>query len=360
MASVWIRTRRTKGGTNRYRVEYRQGGREYPARFGGSFKTKRLAAIRAAAIERELADLRIPDLRMLAGPAPSPTLAQAANRWQASRIDAAENTKLQHRSAVNRALPILGRRRVDELVPEDIADLVAQLHAAGKSRESIRKTRTALAMVLDHERVSPNPARDSAVKLPREEREEPQPPSAEHVETVFRLIPSKHRLPLLWLEWSGARVGSVDHVLVGDYDEPRRRVRLRRSWTKTRQGLWVELHPVIADALEAKLLPREDRNPDARLFAGSGADALRTSIAKACRAAGIPVWSPHDLRHRRISLLHRQGRSWAEIGELVGQRSLKVTADTYTHVIVDAELDYAELLSSRGEFSTRAGGGYVA
>jgi hypothetical protein len=44
-------------------------------------------------------------------------------------------------------------------------------------------------------------------------------------------------------------------------------------------------------------------------------------------------------------LLHRQGRTWAEIGALVGQRSLKVTSDTYTHVLVDGrELDYAALL----------------
>jgi integrase len=347
LASVWIRTRTTASG-KRYRVEYQPGGREAKIRYGGSFKTRREALARKAYIAGELAALRMPDLRFKAE-APARTLAEAARRWQASRIDAAANTKIQHHSALNRALPILGRRRVDELAAQDFADMVAQLHTDGLSRESIRKTRTALAMVLDHEHVTPNPARDPSVRLPREEREEPQPPSAEHVETVFRLVPSKHRLALLWLDWSGARVGSVDHVRVGDYDEPHRRVRLRRSWTKTRRGLWVELPDVLAEAIEATLPPREDRVLDARLFADSGADALRTSIAKACKAAGIPLWSPHDLRHRRISLLHRQGRSWAEIGELVGQRSLKVTADTYTHVLVDeAELDYAMLLNRAG------------
>jgi integrase len=59
---------------------------------------------------------------------------------------------------------------------------------------------------------------------------------------------------------------------------------------------------------------REDRDLTAPLFAGSGADALRTAIAKACKAAAVPPFSPHDLRHRRISLLRRQGRSWADIG----------------------------------------------
>jgi integrase len=59
----------------------------------------------------------------------------------------------------------------------------------------------------------------------------------------------------------------------------------------------------------------------------------------------VPVFSPHDLRHRRISLLHRQGRSFAEIARFVGQRKLSVTVDTYTHVLSDGEeLDYAELL----------------
>jgi integrase len=58
----------------------------------------------------------------------------------------------------------------------------------------------------------------------------------------------------------------------------------------------------------------------------------------------VPVFSPHDLRHRRISLLHGQGRTWAEIERLVGQRKLSITLDTYTHVLSDGrELDYATL-----------------
>jgi integrase len=57
------------------------------------------------------------------------------------------------------------------------------------------------------------------------------------------------------------------------------------------------------------------------------------------------VFSPHDLRHRRISVLHRQGKTWAEIARFVGQRKLSITADTYTHVMIDArEVDYDALI----------------
>jgi hypothetical protein len=40
-----------------------------------------------------------------------------------------------------------------------------------------------------------------------------------------------------------------------------------------------------------------------------------------------------------------RGVPWARIGELVGQRDLAVTANTYTHVLMDeSELDYSILL----------------
>jgi integrase len=101
-------------------------------------------------------------------------------------------------------------------------------------------------MVFDYGGVTPNPARDKVtVKLPRETRLEPKPPTAEHVLAVYRV-------------------------------------------------------------------------PERRVFQGFGADRLRTAIARACNAAGVPSFSPHDLRHRPISLEHLRGQPWARIGELVG------------------------------------------
>ena len=85
------------------------------------------------------------------------------------------------------------------------------LSEAGKKRETIRKSVKYLAAVLDFAGVEPNPARDKQrVRLPYEELEEMNPPTAEHVEAVYRLLVPAYRLPLLWLDWSGARVASID------------------------------------------------------------------------------------------------------------------------------------------------------
>jgi hypothetical protein len=131
VASVWIKTRTTKDGRNRYRVEYRPGGRDTPTAFAGSFRTKRLAIVRAAWVENELAAGRMPNLAFAPGQKTSPTMKQAAERWQASRVDVAVATTVQHRTALNRALPTIGTHHVDAVSPQDIADLVASLwHSA--------------------------------------------------------------------------------------------------------------------------------------------------------------------------------------------------------------------------------------
>ena len=80
------------------------------------------------------------------------------------------------------------------------------------------------------------------------------------------------------------------------------------------------------------------------MFDGFGQRADTTALARACRTAGVPSFSPHDLRHRRVSRLHADGVSWARIGELVGH--LVTTARTDTHVIADeVELDYSALVA---------------
>lgn len=345
MSSVWVTRRQRADRSTAYRVMYRLGGREASPRYGGSFRTMREAKIRRDWVAGELAAMRVPDLHKLAKLEPAPTLAQAAARWSASRVDVSEATSTYHRSALARARPLLGRR-VDEISADDVAELVASLVEAGKARETIRKTATVLAMVFDHAGVSPNPARDRVrVKLPREQRPEISPPTADHVEAVHYLLASSYRLPLLVLDATAMRVGELVALTWGDIDEPRGRWRVSRAVAKTRYGRWVTVPTVLFGAV-LDLCPRDDRHPDRRVFEQITDSRLRMAIQRACIAAGIPVFSPHDLRHRRISLAHLAGIPWARIGEQVGQRDLAVTANTYTHVLTDeTELDYTELLA---------------
>jgi integrase len=272
-----------------------------------------------------------------------------ADRWIGSPIDAAAGTLIQHRTSVGRAVRILGARLVDEITADDVAAMVAALHADGLKPSYLRKIVQATAMVFDHAGVAPNPARDKqTVRLPHD-RPELVPPIAEHVDAVYAVLPARYRLPLLVLDATGMRLGELEQLAWGDVDEPRGRWRVSAAVSKTRHARWVAVPPVLFSAV-LDLCPREDRSPSRRVFAGFGGDRFRTAVTRACTAAGVPNFSPHDLRHRRISLLHLGGVPWARIGEHVGQRNLAVTANTYSHVLVaEDELDYANLLASLPE-----------
>jgi integrase len=321
---------------------YRVGGRESASRYAGSFGTKREAIARKAWVVGELAAMRVPDGRV-PDDAGAPTIAEVAARWQAARVDVAAGTVQTYRVALGRVLPRLGDVAVDDVDAQSVAALVADLHAAGLKKQTIRKTVSVLAMVLDHARIDPNPARDRlTVKLPREERRHVEPPTAQHVEAVVRLLPRRYRLPVIVLDATGMRVGELEALLWGDVDEPRSRWRIATS--KTGRPRWVAPPSLLFEAV-LELCPRDDRHPDRRVFENVTSERLRTALTRACTAAGVPAFSPHDLRHRRVSLLHLGGMPWARIGELVGHDDLVTTARTYTHVVVDErELDYAELL----------------
>ena len=173
-----------------------------------------------------------------------------------------------------------------------------------------------------------------------------EPPTADNVEAAAWQLTVPYLIGLLTLDATGVRVGELEAARIGDLDETRKAWLVRAAVSKTRQARWVELPDDLFAVVVGRPPAREDRDPDAALFAGVTADRLRTAIARACRDAGAPRFSPHALRHRRISLLHRQGVSRATIGERVGQRSKLVTAETYTHALLDArEVDRAKLLT---------------
>jgi integrase len=256
-----------------------------------------------------------------------------------------EGTAQTYRVALGRLLPRLGDRPVDSVTAQTVAELVGGLYAAGLRKATIRKTVSVLAMVLDHGRVVPNPARDKlTVKLPREERRQLEPPTAEHVEAVVRLLPSRYWLPTLVLDATGMRIRELEALTWGDVDEPRGRWRIARS--KTGRPRWVTPPPFLYERV-LELVPRDDRVPERPVFQGFGGDRYRTALTRACTAAGVPAFSPHDLRHRRVSLLHLAGVPWARIGEQVGHDDITTTSRTYTHVLVhEHEVNAESLLES--------------
>ena len=184
-------------------------------RYAGSFRRKEDAQRRKNWVLGELAAMRVPDLSALREADRAETFLDASHRWLRSRVDVRESTLVQYRTALGRC-KLLENVAVDAVTPADVAALVAALVADGKARESIRKSVSAVAMVMDFAGINPNPARDRVtVRLPREERDEPQPPDAEAVEAVAHRLTIPYLVALAALDVSGRRVGEIEAVRVG-------------------------------------------------------------------------------------------------------------------------------------------------
>lgn len=342
MSPAWIRPRVVKTSARNprgktYQVLYRRGGRNYPIETGGTFKTEREAKLRRDLIAGWLAaglDPRAELDKATVPAAPKRTYAQVAAAYQASRVDASPETVKNTASHMARLLPLFDGKTPDEITVADCITAVASLTAALKPG-SVKRYWTTNKLILDFAGADPNPARDPRVKLPTIVHEEPDPPTAAHLLALLDRIPVRWRLPLITLEQTAMAVGEAQTLAWGDVDVDAGRFRLRRSEVKANiraRARWIQVPGWLMDLIEATC-PADDRTADRRVFQGFTADVAKNAMARACVAAGIPHFHPHDLRHRRLSLWHGQGVPARELAARAGHTRASMSLDVYSHVM---------------------------
>ena len=250
-----------------------------------SFKTKREAARRAGSGSPASSPrCASPTCACSQRAGAAPDVRRGGDRWQASRIDVAEATKVQHRTALNRRCRLLGEPPASTSSPRctsptslppshgdgqgprvDPQDASRRSRWSSTTRGSAR-TRPATA-------VSGCPARRPRSRTRRPPRTSRPSTGCCPRSTGCRSCSSTGPVPAS---------ASIDRTLVGDYDEPRRRVRLRKATTKTRQALWIELHPALAEAIEERLAaargPRPRGAPVRRVRGRRAADLDREGL----------------------------------------------------------------------------------
>lgn len=335
MPSLTITTRQASDGP-RYVVRYRLGGRAYPIVHGGSFRTLKDAKARRDLIGGELAAGRNPaDLlqAMLEQPRLR-TFAQWGEAMVGSRLDVSENRRrfleLALRTRIN---PTFGDKPTDTITPATVQEWIASL-AADLAPRSVKKYWQVLAQVLEYADVNPNPARHMTVKLPYADVEETIPPSTEHYLALLERLSPRLKLPAVFLEQTAARVAELRAWEWRDVDVHASRIRSRgvKGRRGTRRVLWRQVPEWLMQVLLDEV-PPDDRTPERRLFPGLKEGTMRDAIGRACRAAGVPGYSPHDLRHRRGSLWHAAGMPARELAERMGHTKASMSLDVYTHVM---------------------------
>jgi integrase len=220
-------------------------------------------------------------------------------------------------------LPAFGERDPQAVTSADVQEWIAGLTL---KPSSVRRYVATLRAVIDFAGIDPNPARDTRVRLPREQRVIVDPPSEQDVQTIIDCSPPRWRLPLRVLEQTGMRVGELQALEWCDVDEHGLRFRIKtgktaaaRRWVAVPDWLMVEI---------ATTCPREDRTAERRVFPGFTPDVAKNVMARACKAAGIVHRHPHDLRHRYASVQIGRGVPVTQVAAQLGH-SRKSARTTY-------------------------------
>ncbi|MBA2359398.1 MAG: site-specific integrase [Actinobacteria bacterium] len=258
-------------------------------------------------------------------------------RLLASRIDIDINTKKNYRSGLNKIGETFGDRDPATITATEIAEWIAEL-AQTRKPGTLNQYLIAFRLLLDHADVDPNPARDPRIKTPKHVREEPAPPSGEHVLAILAEIHDPlRRLLFTVIEQGAMRLGEAVNLTWGDVDRAGLRLRLPRSATKRDKARWIYLPDWLIDAVEA-ICPLEDRTPERRVFQGITEASAYQTMSRACQTAGVPHYHPHDLRHRRITIWHQSGVPARELAERAGHARPSMSLDVYSHVMPPDEI----------------------
>jgi integrase len=344
MSAVYIKTRTGKTG-KRFIVYYRRGGRAFPEEYGGSFKTAKDAKIRRDVIAGELAAGRDPRIFLEALRTPPPPAAGLADIWDtfiAGRVDVRQKTANAAKLSKAHWTRILGEARDPHTItPADIIAGIAELYeetedSKGLAPDTIAQYLNGLAQLLDYADIEPNPARSKKVKLPKGDLEEINPPATATWLLIRDHAKKRSVLPMRLMECCGLRIAECVNLTFGDIDFHEGRIRVSRARTKTLSGQrWLNVPRELLNEI-ADLCPLEDRTAERPVFAVDHG-AVRYDFSQACIKAGLPAraYSPHDLRHRRISLWYRHKIDAITVKTWAGHSKASMGLDRYGHVMID-------------------------
>jgi integrase len=265
----------------------------------------------------------------------------------------------------NQLIPHLGRIPLAKLTPTDVEAMLHELAAdlAPRSVHHVRAVlRTALTRAVRHGLLARNVSALSAA--PAMPRREAQSLSTDQVRLLLEAIEGHPMRALIVLALAtGLRSGELRGLQWSDIDWTTGTVTVRRSLQRV-DGAFIALEPKTAASRRTLPLPtvalealREHRRWQTEAPIGSayvftqpnGQPLHPTTAWRALQLvlgiAALPAMPFHALRHTAASLLLAEGVHPRVVMELLGHSTIRLTMDTYSHVIPALERDAADRLN---------------
>lgn len=281
-----------------------------------------------------------------------------ADRWIGTVVPAVgkRSTVLNYTSALKQhVLPVFQDTNVKDISRVMVREFImkkAKRYGAG----TIRTIRTAisgpLSIALDEEVIQVNPAQRLGRVTRDRMKDIPDPLTREELtlflDTFKAHFPRYYPLALT-LARTGMRLGEALALQWGDIDFHERFITVRRGLTanqittpKTnrirRVDMSDQLVAVLKDLKKQRRVEKIEAAPE-WVFCGENGQIIQQQkwrdrvFLRALEKAGLRHIRTHDLRHGYATDLIQAGTSIAYVRDQLGHSSIKLTVDTYVHLI---------------------------
>ncbi len=242
------------------------------------------------------------------------------------------------------AYPVIGKRRMRDLKPSHVAEVIARMDTLGLSASYRHIAHKAISgvceMAIADGLMRANPTRK--VKAPRPERSTKVVPTRGQVaEMIEKATEPRARALIVVLAYTGRRISEALSLRWSDWDGEGT---IRVLDTKGDRPRAVPVTTTLADELKAwRKVQTAERM--ASVWWGEGDYILSTPIgtrwdpSNARKKAFHPVAdkvcpgaTPHSLRHAAATLLLEEGVPMRVVSELLGHADTRTTAQVYSHV----------------------------
>ena len=328
--------------------------------------------------EQLTAALRNQDLGMLAT-GPNQTVGQYLERWlkDVAKPGVRPRTFIRYQQLImSHAIPLLGRRPLPKLMPQDLQTLYAAKTNEGLAPRTVGHIHRVLHRALgDAVRwgLVPRNVCD-AVAPPRVVKKEMRSLT---IEESRKLLAAAGEDPLEALYYlaltSGMRQGELLGLKWQDIDWVSGKLQVKRSIARVTGQGFVEMEPKSAKSRRSLTLAviavgalkrHRARQFEARLLVGSEwndrdfvfcnalgrplepQNILRRSFVPLLEKAGLPRVRFHDLRHTAASLLLALGENPKIVQEILGHSQISLTLDTYSHVLPTLQAEAIQRLNA--------------
>lgn len=305
------------------------------------------------------------------------TLAQLVTRWHedilSHQVD--ESTASNYICiARNHILPTLGNRKLDDLTPVQIDQLLARKLAGGLAPSTVRRIRAVLAQCLDQGMRWGHVTRNVAklTRSPKMNRVEGRTLTPDQARKFLDTLQGHPHEALYALMLStGLRRGEALGLMWEDLDEEEGVLRIRRQLRRDKSGLSTTDTKTATSRRAINLvepmldLLRKHRQQQRKQKILLGPEWVKTDFIFTtmigapidprnllrefkgiCSKAGLGNWHVHELRHSAASLMLAQGVKLQVVSEVLGHSSIRMTSDVYGHILAPDRSAAAEAIGS--------------